>query len=327
MTSFYKPAPQRYKILCEYRAFPSDEYAFSSQAALHGLSPENDVIRLRPRPGEHYLRESDILDAIKEHGSSLALVLFSGIQYYTGQWFPMQKITRAAHDVGAICGWDCAHAAGNVPLSLHDWDVDFAVWCTYKYMNSGPGGIGGLFIHEKWVDKEKPKMAGWWGHDEATRFQMPDRFSPIPGAQGFQQSNPSTLNIAALLGSLELFERAGGINVLRRKAIRTTAYLEALLKASPYYLSADKAGVAFESNKPAFTIITPSERDSRGTQLSLLFSAENMPVVFEEMTKRGVIGDERHPGIIRYAPSALYCTFEDCRRTAELLNEVLAQLE
>ncbi|KAG8996912.1 Kynureninase (L-kynurenine hydrolase) [Tulasnella sp. JGI-2019a] len=321
MTSFYKPTKDKYKIICENRAFPSDEYAFTSQAKYHNLSPDDAIIRLKPRAEEHTLREEDILDVIKKEGKSVALVLFSGVQYYTGQWFPMESITKAAHEQGAICGWDLAHAVGNVPLRLHDWDVDFAVWCTYKYLNSGPGGIGGLFVHDKWQGKKLPKLAGWWGHSEATRFQMPDVFDPIPGAQGFQQSNPSALITATLLGSLQIFKEAGGLQVTRQKALQATAYLEALFKRSPNYVEG-----ALPLSKAQFTIITPTAKDARGSQLSLLFTEESMPIVFEEMMKRGVIGDERHPGIIRYAPIPLYCSFEDCRRTAELLNEVLAGL-
>ncbi|KAG8954725.1 Kynureninase (L-kynurenine hydrolase) [Tulasnella sp. 424] len=338
MSSFYKPTKERYKILCEIKPFPSDEYAFASQAALHGFDPTTAVVHLQPRANEHSIRTSDILDAIKEHSSSLALVLLSGVQYYTGQYFAMPEITKAAHDAGALCGWDLAHAVGNVPLKLHDWDVDFAVWCTYKYLNSGPGGIGGLFVHEKWHKEKGVQYAGWWGHDEATRFQMPPVFQPIPGAQGFQQSNPSILNIASLLGSLEVFSRVhptDPMSVIREKSIRATAYLETLLRSCRFFVGPHdgekvlKGEVLTGADKPmkgAFTIITPRAKDERGAQLSLLFSEEAMPKVFNEMVKRGVIGDERHPGIIRFAPAPLYCSFEDVRKCVATLVEVLNSL-
>lgn len=338
MSSFYKPTKERYKILCEIKPFPSDEYAFASQAALHGFDPSTAVVHLEPRANENTLRTSDILDAIREHSSSLALVLFSGVQYYSGQYFAMPEITRAAHDAGALCGWDLAHAVGNVPLSLHDWDVDFAVWCTYKYLNSGPGGIGGLFVHEKWHKEKGVQYAGWWGHDEATRFQMPPVFQPIPGAQGFQQSNPSILNIASLLGSLEVFSRVhptDPMSVIRAKSIRATAYLETLLRSTRFFVGPHDAEKVLKGQvltgadkamKGAFTIITPRAKPERGAQLSLLFSEEVMPNVFSEMVKRGVIGDERHPGIIRFAPAPLYCSFEDVSKCVATLVDVLNSL-
>ncbi|KAG8936574.1 Kynureninase (L-kynurenine hydrolase) [Tulasnella sp. 418] len=325
MTSFYKPTQNKYKILCEYHAFPSDQYAFASQVQLHGFDPKDAIIEMKPREGEFTLREEDILTVIKDQGPSIALVLFSGIQYYTGQLFPMASITRAAKEQNCICGWDLAHAVGNVPLRLNAWGVDFAVWCTYKYLNSGPGGIGGLFINKRWTEAKKPMLAGWWGHDEATRFEMPPTFLPIPGAQGFQQSNPSALNVVTLLGSLQIFEAAGGMGPIRLKSEALTAYLEALLHASPNYVKSEELS---ETKKHCFTIITPSELGSRGAQLSLLFRPKGiMPQIFEGMIRRGVIGDERNPDVIRLAPIPLYCTFHDCLRAVKALDDSFSSLK
>ncbi|KAJ3537384.1 hypothetical protein NM688_g6698 [Phlebia brevispora] len=323
INTFYRPTKERFKLLCEARAFPSDQASTS-----RGFDPATAIIELSPRPGEFTLREEDILSAIAEQGSSIALVLFSGVQYYTGQLFPMQKITKAAQDQGCVCGWDLAHAIGNVPLSLHDWNVDFAVWCSYKYVNSGPGGIGGLFVHDKW-EGEEIRQAGWWGHDPTTRFAMPPKFSAIPGAQGFQQSNPSVLATVSLLGSLEVFREAGGMIPLRNRSVHLTGYLEALLRKSKWWVSPEDAG-RLESTgskeKYGFTIITPSEPESRGSQLSLVFlpaGGELMPKVMEAMAERGVIGDSRKPDVIRLAPCALYNSFADVERTTTVLEEVL----
>ncbi|KAI0341706.1 kynureninase [Trametopsis cervina] len=334
--TFYKPTKERYKILCEEKAFPSDQYAFSSQVQVHGLNPSDTVIELAPRPGEFTLRTEDILSSITEHGSTIALVLFSGVQYYTGQWFAMQEITMAAQAQGSICGWDLAHAAGNVPLSLHDWNVDFAVWCTYKYLNSGPGNIAGLFVHNKW-NSQPIRAAGWWGHDPATRFAMPSHFSAIPGAQGFQQSNPSVLATVSLLGSLQVFREAGGIKTLRLRSVRLTAYLEELLQRSKWWISPERVGQiqlqeerGEEHNEFGFTIITPTDPASRGSQLSLVFvplGGRTMPKVQKLLGEFGVIGDSRKPDVIRLAPAALYNTEQDVERAVAVLEEVLDSLK
>lgn len=330
MNTFYKPTPERYKILCEARAFPSDQYAFASQALAHGLTPSDAVLELYPREGEFTLREEDILQVIEKEGSTIALVIFGGCQYYTGQVFPMQKITEAAQKQGCICGWDLAHAVGNVPLSVHDWNVDFAVWCSYKYLNSGPGGIAGLFVHEKWTG-QTIRQAGWWGHDRLTRFEMPPLFSAIPGAQGFQQSNPSVLTTVSLLGSLQVFKHAGGMLPLRARSIKLTARLEERLHASKFWIPTDRA--ATEMNNPqadiGFTILTPTDPQARGSQLSLLFlpcNGTTMPKVMEGLAAYGVVGDSRRPDVIRLAPCALYTTFEDVDRGAEMLEKVLQAL-
>ncbi|KAH8106698.1 kynureninase [Cristinia sonorae] len=327
LNTFYKPTKERFKILCEIKAFPSDQYAFASQVAAHGFSPSEAVIEMAPRPGEFMIREEDILEVLAKEGSSIAIVLFPGIQYYTGQHFPIERITQAAKAAGCVCGWDLAHAIGNVPLSLHDWNVDFAVWCTYKYLNSGPGGIGGLFVHKNW-EGQPIRHAGWWGHELATRFAMPPQFNAIPGAQGLQQSNPSAIAIAALLGSLQVFRDAGGIKPLRKRSLKLTGYLEALLHKSEFWVPPE--AVANNDNKVGFTIITPTDTSARGSQLSLLFFPSDgrvMPKVLEGLAARGVIGDSRKPDVIRLAPCALYNNWEDIDRAVTGLEEVLGELK
>ncbi|KAI0035697.1 pyridoxal phosphate-dependent transferase [Vararia minispora EC-137] len=337
MNTFYQPTPGRYKILCEGKAFPSDQYAFASQAKLHGRDPKDAVLELFPRSGEHVLRKEDILKVIEEQGETIALVIFSGVQYYTGQWFPMEAVTRAAKAKGCICGWDLAHAVGNVPLFLHDWGVDWAVWCSYKYLNSGAGGIAGLFLHESWNDRIEPKYAGWWGHDPSTRFQMPPTFAPIQGAQGFQQSNPPILCVASLLGSLQIFKEAGMMPALRARSVNLTAYLESLLRRSPFFVPVEKVpqlypvdAAADVGRNPGFTIITPSSPDARGAQLSLAFlplGSGLMEKYYDELKTYGVIGDERKPDVLRLAPTALYNTSEDCDKAAMYLNKVMETIE
>ncbi|KAG8833523.1 Kynureninase (L-kynurenine hydrolase) [Serendipita sp. 399] len=321
LNSFYKPTKERFKIVCEARAFPSDQYAFASQAQSHGFDPRSAVIEISPRPGEFSLRETDILQVIEAHGGQIAVVLLSGVQYYTGQWFPMQRITEAGHKVGAMVGWDLAHAIGNVPLSLHDWDVDFAVWCSYKYLNAGPGAIGGLFIHEKWHPTVLPRYAGWWGHDPTTRFDMPHDFSPIRGAQGFQQSNPSVLATTPLIGSLQIFHEVGGMEPLRARSVLLTGGLEQALRASRFYVPVEQS---IHHKAPGFTIITPSNPEARGAQLSLLvlpIEGTLMPTIVTYLKDRGVIVDERKPNVIRLAPTPLYSSEEDVRRGVAHLEE------
>jgi kynureninase len=342
MAAFYKPTAQRFKILCEGRAFPSDQYAFASQARLHGYDPNEAIMEMCPRQGEFTLRESDIVDLIVKEGHSISLVIFSGVQYYTGQWFPMKAITTAAKAQGCVCGWDLAHAIGNVPMALHDWDVDFAVWCSYKYLNSGPGGIGGLFVHEKWENSLLPQFAGWWGHDPATRFAMPPRFSAIPGAQGFQQSNPSVLATVSLLGSLQIFKEVGMMAPLRKRSLRLTSELEMRLMKSRFYVPINEVSAqcllqdvmngedgTAQQGQPGFTIITPRNPESRGSQLSLLFLPPNSDVmdrVFRALSAMGVVGDERRPDVIRLTPAPLYNTLGDCERAASCLEEAFEGL-
>ncbi len=307
----YRPTAQRFKIISEAGAFPSDLYALESQVKLHGLDPEKTIIELSPRTGEYTLRTEDILEAIKQHGDELALIMMGGLQYYTGQVFDMQAITAAGHAVSAQVGFDLAHAVGNVPLQLHDWDVDFATWCTYKYLNSGPGNISGIFVHERHaMNPELPRLAGWWGYDEAQRFQMTKGFKPMYGADGWQLSNTNILALAAHEASLEIFHRAG-IERLRTKSLFLTGYLEFLIKE----ISQDKG---------TLEIITPSNPHERGCQLSL-FIHKGGRALFDRLYEKGVVGDWRNPNVIRVAPIPLYNSFEDVYQFAKILEETLAE--
>jgi kynureninase len=307
--SFYRPTKTRFKILTEAGAFPSDQYAFESQLKFHGIKPGKGLIELKPRKGEHTLRTEDILLAIQEHGKELALVIFGGVQYYTGQFFNIKKITDAAHKAGAVAGFDLAHAAGNVQLSLHKHNVDFAVWCSYKYLNSGPGGISGVFIHERHAkDFTLPRFAGWWGHHEEERFQMKKGFKPMMGADGWQLSNVPIFQSAAHLASLEIFQQAG-IKNLRTKSLLLTSYLEFLLNE-------------IDPTKKQFVIITPNNPEERGCQLSILMK-QNGKKAFDRIAKAGVIADWREPDVIRIAPVPLYNSFEDVFVFAQIFKQSL----
>ena len=311
MVSFYRPQGKRYKILMEGGAFPSDQYAVESQVGFHGYSPEDAIVEVFPRQGEHILHTEDILEAINNHQDELALVLFGGLQYYTGQVFDMPAITRAGHAAGAKVGFDLAHAIGNVPLQLHDWGVDFAVWCSYKYLNSGPGSNSGVFVHERYsTDREIPRFAGWWGHDEQERFQMRKGFKPSPGADGWQVSNANILPLAAQRASLEIFAEAG-MEALRQKSIQLTGFLEYLIRE-----------LSSEENR--LQIITPSDPDQRGCQLSL-FVEKRGRQLFEKISEAGVVADWREPNVIRVAPTPLYNSFTDVFRFAELLKEAIQE--
>ncbi|WP_210490071.1 kynureninase [Rufibacter aurantiacus] len=305
LVSFYRPQGQRYKILTEAGAFPSDQYALESQVKFHGFNPDEAIIEVAPRAGEHTLRTEDILAVIREKGSEIALVMMGGVNYYTGQVFDMAAITREAHAAGAICGFDLAHAAGNVPLQLHGWNVDFAVWCTYKYLNSGPGGTSGVFVHERHAkNPDLPRFAGWWGHDQSVRFQMKKGFIPMPGAEGWQLSNSQILPMAVHKASLEMFDQAGMQN-LRAKSEKLTAYLEFLIEE-------------LQQPKEALEVITPKEPSARGCQLSLLVH-QNGRALFETLMANGFILDWREPNVIRVAPTPLYNTFEDVFRFGQFL--------
>lgn len=297
MVSFYQPTAQRFKIITEANAFPSDQYAFETQIRFHGFDPAEALIELQPRAGEYTLRTEDILKTIHQQGDQLALVILGGVQYYTGQSFNIKKITEAGHHTGAIVGFDLAHAVGNVVLNLHHDDVDFAVWCSYKYLNSGPGAIAGAFVHEKHSRNfDLPRFAGWWGHDEKERFQMKKGFKPMPGIDGWQLSNVPIFQSAAHLASLEIFQKAGTKN-LRKKSLLLTGYLEFLLK------QIDPAQQYFE-------IITPSTPEERGCQLSILMK-QNGKKIFDKLTRSGIIADWREPDVIRVAPVPLYNQFEE----------------
>lgn len=307
MVSFYQPTKQRYKIITEADAFPSDQYAFESQIKFHQLNTDDTLIELKPRTGEYTLRTDDILKAIEEHANELALVILGGVQYYTGQFFDIKKITDAAHKAGAIAGFDLAHAAGNVPLQLHKHNVDFAVWCSYKYLNSGPGSVAGAFVHERHAQNfDLPRFAGWWGHNEKERFQMKKGFQPMTGVDGWQLSNFPVLTGAAHLASLEIFQEAG-IKNLRKKSEMLTGYLWYLLEN-------------IKSFNEDFYILTPKNTSERGCQLSI-FVKKDGKKVFNRLLKNNVIADWREPGVIRVAPTPLYNTFEEVYQFAALFEK------
>lgn len=303
MVSFYRPTAQRYKIMMEATAFPSDQYAMETQARFHGLNPDDAIIELKPREGEYTLRTEDILAEIEKHKDSLAIVMMGGVNYYTGQAFDMQAIAAAAHAVGARAGFDLAHAAGNLHLQLHDWNIDFAVWCTYKYLNSGPGGTSGVFVHERHgKNPDLVRFAGWWGHDEKERFLMKKGFKPMEGAAGWQLSNAQVIPMAIHKASLELFEEAG-IENLRKKSEKLTGYLEFILKEFSSHL----------------TIITPSDPKQRGCQLSIIVK-EDGKKLFEYLESLNIIPDWREPDVIRMSAVPMYNSFEDVFRIGEALK-------
>ncbi|RPD42565.1 kynureninase [Chitinophaga barathri] len=303
LQSFYRPDKQRYRILMEAGAFPSDQYALETLVRLHGFNPDDAIIEVHPREGEKLLHTEDILAAIHQHRDSLAVVLMGGINYYTGQFYDMPVITAAAHEAGAYAGWDLAHVAGNIPLELHKWDVDFAVWCSYKYLNGGPGAAGGLYVHERFGnDPQFPRLGGWWGNDEKTRFKMEKGFIPRNGAAGWQISTAQVFNMVALKASLELFREAG-TQRLREKSVQLTAYLEYLLGQT----------------KLPFEVITPKDPQQRGAQLSLYFP-QNGKAIQTRMMENGIICDYREPGVIRLAPAPLYCSYSDVFRFYEVLQ-------
>ncbi|KAH6994126.1 pyridoxal phosphate-dependent transferase [Fusarium venenatum] len=306
MAAFYKPDIKgRHKIILESKAFPSDHYAVETQIRHHGLRPEDSMITLEPPNNEDILSNDYIESVIEQHASTTAVLLLPGIQYYSGQLLDIPHLTAFARERGIFVIWDLAHAAGNAPLSLHDWNVDAAAWCTYKYLNGGPGCIGGLFVHERHAQVEEDgthnvRFAGWWGNDKTKRFEMRPNFIPVPGAAGFQLSNPSVLDITSLCASLEVFELAGGMASLRAKSIRLTAYLVSELKKLPADMSA------------YWQIITPCEEERRGAQLSLLLADGLLDDVMAGLERRSVLVDERRPNVIRVAPAPLYNTFLDC---------------
>ncbi|MCO5947537.1 kynureninase [Mucilaginibacter flavidus] len=310
LVSFYKPTKKRFKILMEGGAFPSDQYALASQVRFHGYDPKQAIIEQFPRTGEHTLRTEDILKTIADNTDELALVLFGGINYYTGQCFDMPAITRATHDIGAIAGFDLAHAAGNVVLKLHDWDVDFACWCSYKYMNSGPGGISGAFVNEKhFSDNSLNRFAGWWGHREDRRFLMPPVFEADGGAAGWQVSTSPIMLLTLHKAALDIFEQAGNIEPLRKKSELLTAYLEFIIN------EVNKA-----NGDELFKIITPQNKQDRGCQLSIICK-QNAKATFNYLTDNGVIGDWREPNVIRISPVPLYNSFRQVFEFGQILSE------
>lgn len=306
LLSFYKPDAKRYKIIMEAGAFPSDQYAIETQVKMHGFNPSDAIIELKPRDGAYCLEEADIEAAIQEAGDALACVLMGGVNYYTGQLYDMAAITRKAHEVGALAGFDLAHATGNVPLNLHDWAVDFACMCSYKYLNSGPGGAGAIYVHEKWGnDASVFRLAGWWGNEEATRFEMKKGFLPAKGAAGWQMSNAPVFNMIGLKASLDIMDNTS-MKDLHEKSQKLTAYLTYLLK---------------DLNHLSFTVITPEDPTKRGAQLSLLFHKDGRKV-FDALTDAGVIADWREPDVIRVAPVPLYNTYSEVYRFYQILKEL-----
>ena len=311
LVSFYRPEGKRNKIICEAKAFPSDQYALESQVKFHGLNPKETIIEVAPRDGEHTIREEDIQAKINELGDELALVFWGGVNYYTGQVFDIRTMAKSAHDVGAICGIDLAHAVGNISLRLNDWKVDFACWCSYKYLNSGPGGISGVFVHEKHAYKpELPRFAGWWGYEEDTRFMMSSSFKPMSGAEGWQLSNAPVLSMACCKASMEIFDEVG-MNKLEDKSLLLTNFMEFVLN-----------DITERFDNCNFEIITPRETIARGCQLSVLMHGQGKEM-FDFLTAEGVIADWREPNVIRMAPVPLYNTFEDVYQLGQIIEKAL----
>lgn len=304
MASFYRPTQDRYKILIESDAFPSDRYAVASQAKWHGYEEEDAIVQWRPEPGKHLLDLDGLEDILRVEGEQIALILVGGVNYYTGQYHNLPEITRLGHDYGITVGFDLAHAIGNVAMRLHEWDVDFAAWCSYKYLNSGPGSLGGVFVHDRLgQDLSIPRLSGWWGHNKSTRFGMRDAFDPLPGAEGWQLSNPPILPLAAMRASMELFDQAG-IDKLQAASRGNVAMLYDRLKVLP-----------------GAEIITPHDQDERGCQLSLHLQ-KNGRLIFNALTKKGVIADWREPDVIRIAPVPLYNTMEDAEGFVDIMTQL-----
>ncbi|MEA1786688.1 kynureninase [Arenibacter sp. GZD96] len=310
MVSFYRPEKKRFKIICEEKAFPSDQYMLQSQVRFHGLDPDEAIVEVKKRPGEHHWRTEDFLTTINAVGDELALVLIGGVNYYNGQVFRMAEITKAGHAVGAFVGWDLAHAAGNVSLALHDWGVDFAAWCSYKYMNSGPGNASGIFIHERHhKNSEIQRFEGWWGTKKETRFLMKPQFEPIENADAWQLSNPSVLSLAPYLASLELFEEVGMEALIKKRDV-LVAYLEFVL----FEIGVETQG--------SFEVITPKER---GCQLSVLLHGQGKSL-FQYLMRHGVLADWREPNVIRLAPAPFYCSYADMFHFGQILKAGLLSM-
>ncbi len=316
LVTFYRPTKQRYKIICEAGAFPSDRYALQSQVKFHGFNAADALIELKPRAGEYLLREEDILKAIKDCGDELAVLMMGGLNYYSGQVFDMQTIAKAVHDVGAYAGFDLAHAAGNIKLNLHDWNLDFACWCSYKYLNTGPGGVAGVFIHEQHAtNKALPRFAGWWGNDPETRFQMLHDFDPVASADAWQLSNAPILPMAALRASMEIFDKAG-MDALTKKSLMLTGFLQFVIQDI----------LEKKNNQSLIDIITPFDKQQQGCQLSLIIKQKGKKV-FDTLTESGVIADWREPDVLRIAPVPLYNSFEDVYRFGEELEKAIINFE
>lgn len=311
--SFYRPSMKRFKIISEGKMFPSDRYLLETQARFHGFDPDDAILEIQPRAGELLIREDDILDAIEQNADELALVFFGGVNYFTGQLFDIPKLTKAAHAVGAIAGFDLAHAAGNVPMQLHDWGVDFAAWCSYKYLNASPGNVAAIFVHERHGESfDLPRFGGWWGHDKDTRFLMESGFRPMSGAEGWQLSNAPVFGMAILRSSLDLFDDVG-MHELRVKSEKLTGYLEYVIDT-----------LAEELPGAGLRIITPRDPKQRGSQISLLIEGRERDV-FDKLTAAGIVSDFREPCMIRLAPVPLYNSFEDVYTFGVVLRNILAE--
>ncbi|XQW85419.1 kynureninase [Thalassotalea piscium] len=309
--SFYRPTKQRFKIISEAKMFPSDRYLLETQVQHHGFEPDDAIIEVAPRAGEELIREEDILEAIAAHGDEVALVFFGGVNYFTGQLFNMEKLTDAAHQVGALAGFDLAHAAGNVPMKLHDWNVDFAAWCTYKYLNGSAGNVGAIFVHERHGENtDIPRFGGWWGHNKERRFLMENHFEPMTGAEGWQLSNAPVMGMAILRSSLDIFQEIG-MEKLREKSVKLTAYLEFVFN----HVTAQFPDIHL-------SIITPSDPTQRGCQLSVKLEGTDKRF-FQALTDAGVTADFREPNVIRLAPTPLYNSFEDVFCFGETLTHLL----
>jgi kynureninase len=315
MVSFYRPEGKRFKIIMEAGAFPSDQYAIESQVRFHGYDPKEAIIEVSPQPGEFTLKTAAILAAIAENADEIALVLFGGVNYFTGQRFDMRAITTAGQQAGAIVGFDLAHAAGNVPLRLHDWGVDFACWCSYKYQNAGPGGISAIFVHEKHFNTGFNRFAGWWGYEENQRFKMEKGFVPTYGADGWQVSCTQVMPMALYHAALQLFEQAGYMEVLSVKSKTLTSYLFYIVNEVNRFLKREQ-----------YQIITPMAEEERGAQLSII-AATNGKQIFDELVANNVLGDWREPNVIRFSPVPMYNSFEDVFLTGELLLKIAQQYD
>jgi kynureninase len=311
LATFYRPTKERFKIICEAKAFPSDQYALASQAQLYELNPEDTIIEVKPRDGEQTVTHEDIIATISAHGAQTAVVLLGGLNYYNGQVLNMMDITEAAHKAGAYCGFDLAHAAGNIELKLHDWQTDFACWCSYKYLNSGPGGISGIYIHEKHATNiSLPRLAGWWGNDKSNRFEMTNSFKPYASAEGWQLSTAPILLLAAHKASLQIFEEAGMSNLVQ-KGRQLSSYAQFIIQQ-----------INELHTQPAIQVITPTAETERGCQVSMLMLRQGKEV-FETLIDKGVTADWREPNVIRVAPVPLYNSFEDVWRFGEIMKKTL----
>jgi len=311
LITFYRPTKERYKIICEAKAFPSDQYALQSQAFISGLDPDKTIIDVKPREGEHTIRNEDIIDTINKHRDEVAVVIIGGVNYYTGQVYDMEAITVAAHHAGASCGFDLAHGVGNIELKLHDWNVDFACWCSYKYLNSGPGAVAGAFIHQRHVaDKLLIRLQGWCGTNKEKRFKMEKEFDPIPTAEGWQLSTSPLLNMSAHNASLDIFEEAGFNNIID-KMKKLSAYLLFILD-----------DINALSSRKIIEIITPRNENEHGCQVSILM-LEKGKEIYESLKKNSVIIDWREPNVIRLAPVPLYNTFEDIFRFGKIIKNII----